>query len=200
MARRKIKTQKSDNSPFPSSPQRPPTINLWIKYGPNLEGFAIFTFCARWAAKLYVDKALNGREYSDADNMGWRTSDDEQFQFKLTGDVDGLMKEDHSERDWKIPQPDLNSLLKAAGLETIQLKSEDDEPKKKRRVAKKNQPRGAVKKAREGLTTLTEICDDMGMSPRDARKILRGKIDKPDAGWAWPDDEVASVKKVLKGK
>lgn len=183
-------------NPYPSSPQRPPTINILLKWGEGFSRLTIHCLCQRWAAKISLDVAINDREYEGPDEMGWYITDDGELMFKLGGDVHGLLDEDHSDNDWVPIQPEYNDLLVAGGRQPTLKKAE--EPEKKTRVPKKNQPRGAVKASRGGLVTLAEICAEINMEPRDARKKLRGKVDKPDAGWAWPADEADDVRKVLK--
>ncbi len=190
------RTTAQGNNPYPSSPSRPPTINIYIKWGADFGHMCVFCLCQRWAAKISLDVAINDRDYEGPDDLGWYTTEDGGMMFKLGGDVHGLLNEDHSENEWRPVQPELNDLLRAGGREAILNKAE--EPENKTRVPKKNQPRGAVKASRAGLTTLAELCAEIGIEPRDARKKLRGKVDKPDAGWCWPDDEVDAVRSALK--
>lgn len=203
MARRSTKrstaarvVRGSDETAYPSSPARPPTINLWIKFGEDFGHLQIHTFCARWAALKSLQVALKDREYGEPDDMGWYETDDGEMRFKLTGDVQDLLDE-QLETDWMPPQPHLNDLLRAGGEQTIKHDTSGGDEEKPNRVRKVRKP-GVPPPSREGLVTLAEICEELKIEPRDARKTLRNKVEKPDAGWAWPADEAAKVKAILK--
>lgn len=184
-----------NDNPFPSSPYMPPTINIWFKYGDDYGRLQIHCLRQRWAAKRYIEVALNGREYEESTDPGWYISDDELLMFKLEGDVDGLL--DMDDVEWDVPQPDLNQLLLAAGLDVIKTPAEVVAEEKTRRTTTRR-PAGAPPVSRDGLVTLAEICEELKIEPRDARKTLRGKVEKPDAGWAWDPAEAKKIKAILK--
>lgn len=53
----------------------------------------------------------------------------------------------------------------------------------------------------EGRVTLSQICEELGVEGRIARRKLRGsKIEKPGSTWAWPegDESIEEVKDLLK--
>lgn len=70
------------------------------------------------------------------------------------------------------------------------------------RPARKSREPQAERKPRvdrSGLVSIGDIAEELKVLPRDARAALRSlKIEKPDAGWAWPDDEAQKIKKRLK--
>lgn len=186
----------SDETAYPSSPMRPPTINLWIKFDEDFARLQIHTFCARWAALKSLQVVLKDREYSDADDMGWHETDDGTIRFRLSGDVEGLLDE-NIETDWMPPQPHLNDLLRAGGSQVVRHDTSTPDADKPNRVKKVRKP-GAPPINRDGLVSLADICAELKIEPRDARKTLRNKVEKPDAGWAWPAAEAAKVKAILK--
>jgi hypothetical protein len=187
----------TSESAYPSSPQRPPTINLWIMFGDMHTHMQVHTFCARYAAWKSLQIALNGREYGDADDMGWQHTEDGEMKFRLSGDVDGLLDEEF-DTEWMPPQPYLNELLRVAGKAEIQHKRDPDENEERPNRVRKPRVPGAAPVSRDGLVSLAEICEQLNIEPRDARKTLRNKVEKPDAGWAWPAAEAAKVKAILK--
>lgn len=68
-----------------------------------------------------------------------------------------------------------------------------------RKAKRKERERNRVKESSTGYT-LTDLCDELGMSPAKARKLLRshGK-NPPDGGWKWPSKEEAKgVRRFLK--
>lgn len=47
---------------------------------------------------------------------------------------------------------------------------------------------------RDGLVSVAEVADQLGVEPRIARAALRRmKLEKPSAGWAWPAAEIPSI-------
>ena len=57
------------------------------------------------------------------------------------------------------------------------------------------------KKATPEGFTLAGICVELNMDPTKARKLLRGKVDKPEHGWAWATEaEANEIRVILKGK
>lgn len=186
----------SNEVAYPSAPSRPPTINLWIKFGEDFSHLQIHTFGARWAALKSLQIVLKDREYEGPDDMGWYETNDGTIRFKLNGDVEGLLDED-DEIEWMPPQPHFNDLLRAAGDETVKHDTSTPDEERPNRVRKVRKP-GVPPPSRDGLVTLADICAELKIEPRDARKTLRNKVEKPDAGWAWPADEAAKVKAILK--
>lgn len=58
--------------------------------------------------------------------------------------------------------------------------------KKTRTAQKKPSPTGQE-------ITLAEICEELGTTPGEARKRLRGKVEKPGSRWVWSSRESASA-------
>lgn len=58
--------------------------------------------------------------------------------------------------------------------------------------------RGAPRASRNGMTTIQSIAEEYGMTPRDARGILRkAKVPKPPQGWAWKADDVQPIRDLM---
>ncbi len=50
-----------------------------------------------------------------------------------------------------------------------------------------------------GALTLGGICEELGVEPAKARKLLRGHAEKPSGGWAWATlEEASSIKELLR--
>lgn len=45
--------------------------------------------------------------------------------------------------------------------------------------------------------TLADLCQEIKMDPAQARKLLRGRIQKPDGGWRWATREEASMVRAI---
>lgn len=69
-----------------------------------------------------------------------------------------------------------------------------------KKVNKKTDKKPAQKKT-DGLVTLAEICTELSVEPRIARRKLRSSdLTKPEAGWAWDkkSPDLKAVRKLLK--
>jgi len=47
--------------------------------------------------------------------------------------------------------------------------------------------------SQKGSITLTQLCEGLKIEPGIARKILRGKMEKPGASWSWPNREATTA-------
>lgn len=194
------RTKSRDNeNPYPSSPQNPPTHNLWLRYGAGHERMQIHAWRTDWATYRCLEIALNGRKYKLVDKqMGWYETDDGELRFRIIEPNEGEMLKRKPTRDWKPGEPTMSQLKLAAGII-----SEPDTPHEpandtRERNKRKTKTRATKTVTRDGLITIGDICEQLNMNPRDARKILRGKVEKPPHGWAWSADEAAKIKKLLK--
>lgn len=197
--------------PFPSSPSRPPKYHISFSHGDKL--LQSVGFGAAYSARIFIETVVGENE------IKWRGDDSFHIEdigvtVKGTG-LEDIMEHDltKAEEDWELPDPYLGDAtaiatgerrkIKAArpsdsagpdGSGTERKKRDDDTPKTERKASK---PRASA----DGLTTLAQICEDIGMEPREARVILRkSDTKKPDAGWAWDPKEAAKVKATLSGK
>ncbi len=159
----------------------------------------IHGWCTDWAAWRCIEIALNGRKYmvTKVDGIRWFITDDKRMMFRVIGNENEVMAK--PSRDWSPHEPILSQLHQIAGI--IKVPDTPHEPEGTTKVRERNKRKTKTRAqpvSKDGLVTIAEICNELGMNPRDARKILRNKVEKPDAGWAWPKSEVASIKKMLK--
>lgn len=69
------------------------------------------------------------------------------------------------------------------------------------RTPRERTPRTPRTPRAEGLVTLAELCEQIGMDPKDARGLLRrGPFTKGSSGWAWSEGEAREVGKWLEKK
>lgn len=57
---------------------------------------------------------------------------------------------------------------------------------------KREKPASAPKQPSGGAFSLAELCAEINMDPSDARKLLRGRVEKPGSKWEWPSKDAAS--------
>lgn len=81
----------------------------------------------------------------------------------------------------------------------VDMTEEVKESKKKKAKEVKEEPKIKKEvKLKSGVTTLTEICDQLGIKPAAARGKLRGQVEKPAEGWKWSSEkEIQRIIKIL---
>lgn len=45
--------------------------------------------------------------------------------------------------------------------------------------------------------TLSDMCSELVMEPGTARKLLRGRVTKPEFGWKWPNRDAANLVRAI---
>ena len=193
--------------PFPSSPTRPPRYGIYFQRDHDFAGYQ--NFCTLYAAHRCLYTVIGDRPYKWVDDCTIETADGELPTITASTrnnsdpeDMEAIVlyKPTKAEKEWQPPVPYPStwkaivtgrSVITAEAVTQAQNAPTDTtrrKPKKKRSV----RPSG------DGYTSLAEICQELDMTPADARKILRKtKTPKPDGGWVWPTDEVDAIKEVL---
>ena len=98
------------------------------------------------------------------------------------------------EDQWQVPEP-MSSNIRRFLSKPILRPEETSSPIPS---PPRSEPR-APRPSKDGLVTIATIAQDIGLDPREARAALRAlKIEKPDAGWAWPSDEAEKIKEQLR--
>lgn len=196
--------QKSSGleEPFPSSPMRPPRYGVYVSYRGELMCYV--NFYAKYAAKKFIEECLVGNDYEwvDGGRMGGGEAIEDSTGLLIEGP--GLeevleYKLNALEEAWELPLPYVHQAkhirVKKVPL-TIKLEEVGSAPKVIEREAKE------PKKARidkSGLVTIGAIAEELGIDAGEARKILRSKkVEKPEAGWAWSEDDAEGIKALLK--
>lgn len=197
--------QKSSviEEPFPSSPMRPPKYGIYVSY--RGEFMCYVNFYAKYAVKKFIDVCLNGNDYEWVD--GTRNGGGEAIEDATGLLLEGLGLEEAMEHElnaleeaWQLPEP-YEKQAKYARIRKVPLEIKLQE------VSNTPQPVVArpvrePKKAsmdKSGLVTISSIAEELGIDAGEARKILRSKkVEKPEAGWAWPEDEAEKIKDLLK--
>lgn len=202
-------------TPFPSSPTRSP--KYVVRFENKTSGlFYITNFCELYAAKYPTALVLDEREWvwknektiQCTDGMIVHSDDLEQIvEYKLTT----------KERQWVPPSPYYGEWHNIASGKPIhekrQQRSQAPEnaeapvtAKKPRRASSDDpgEPQQAKQRertarpAKDGLTSIATIAEQLDKDPKQCRIALRkSNTPKPDAGWAWPKDELESVKAII---
>lgn len=188
--------------PFPSAPKRWGKYCLWAEHKGRL---MIRSFCEAYAAKAYLDCLM-----PEDVKMNWISNKEISTSNGLILKSDYLeelveYEPTKKEQQWKLPEnyvKECAAFLRGEKVTMsdgnnekpqVKAKRPDAEPKPER-VKKERAPRP------DGLIALQDICEELKMEPKEARVILRAKkVEKPAHGrWEWPQDEVESIKKVIK--
>lgn len=185
--------------PYPSSPKRPPNYHLCCRKDGRLFTIAFF---GTYAAKHALNALLEGRTFK------WKNDDeiicddgmsikDSRLEELIEYDMKG------AEKDWVLDDTTGNSIKRFIAGGSFARESKEEQvatgektkatktkPEKKEREKKERIPRAS----KEGLVTVGDIAERLKMDAREARGILRTlKVEKPDAGWAWPDKEADAI-------
>lgn len=180
-------------TPHPSAPKHPPRFNVSFAKGDRI--FYSIGFREMYAFKHLMNLMLDDREWSWTSETQIDTKDgfviksdhlEDVIEYKLTA----------KERQWTPTLPwsrewsELNH-----GKPTSSPTGERKKAEPVERVKRSKTPRAS----RDGLVPLQQIADEMKLEPKACRVALRkSKIDKPDAGWAWPASEVEAIKATIK--
>lgn len=214
-------------SPFTSSPGTPPKYSIYytIKEGDKLYTQSWGTcFGAKKAIDYLLQREGLEWEWIDKDKIFVRLADGTEIEVrgdKLEEVIEYEWLNEHEE-EWELPIPFNRELDRLCGIkfdskvsEESQLEEKPDGTKRKRRTepaddnskdaggegdtrrTRRGQG-GGKQSTRDGYVGLAAIAADLKMEARDARAILRKKIEKPSEGWQWPEKEVEKIKKLLK--
>lgn len=203
-----------------SSSSRPTSANphaLTVTHGKNAafiggfyvtlgERFIFQRFDNIVPARFFIEKMIAGQEYSwdiwapcngvsypvirTASGLTIRGAGlEEAMEYELTND-------DHT---FVFPEPygwyDTWALRGTKDSLPTQTQTQTDVPKE----PKAPKPERPARPSKEGLTTIQQICADNKWDPKHARAALRkAKIEKPDAGWAFPPSDVQRITKAIK--
>lgn len=184
--------------PFPISPFKATPSRFGFTYQ-NSRGNYLFTnYHSEYAAKHALDIVLQGKEYKWISRRLIRTDDDITIKGEHEDDLEKIIeyKFKGNEAKWVMPEPYLTYYRKLNGdaLLTPVLVEREEPRERAPRVVVKSEPRP------DGMTSLGEIAEELGIDPREARQILRKSVEKPAWGWAWPANAIDKIKAVLKKK
>lgn len=198
-----VVTKKNELEPaWPSSPTRPPKYVLYIFLDNKFN--SALNAVAKYAAKKLLDALLDGFDYELIGDHRIETTDGHML-IRCEQGAKMLMEYKYTaaEKEWELPKPYPNVINQ---IRTGRYRRDDDPmvdaaqlPKEKKERVKKEVKERTPRVSREGLVSIGDICTELGIDPRDARKVLRAKkMEKPDAGWAWATKEAAEVKAMIK--
>lgn len=179
--------------PFPSAPLRPGKYVMYISRGKVEE---IHIFAQVWAAKHFVLACLGDTPYVLESNEHLRA---ENGLFIRSSRMAEIMNHRLSkkEQQWELPTPYNGRAYFLKHGERMEREARPAPMKKERarRPRRERKPRTS----REGLVDMKQICADLDCKPRDARAVLRkAKVEKPDAGWAFPPERAEEIKAIIK--
>lgn len=146
----------------------------------------VCVFYARFAAKKFLDLMIEEDEVEWLNDNTLRTTMDitlrgdklkEIFSHKLTYNENRYHKlSEDSERRTAIIRSDDYAKPFVAGESLSHRK----------------------RSSRKGMTLIKVIAEELGITPREARGILREHMKKPEQGWAWrTTEEVTKIKNIL---
>jgi hypothetical protein len=148
----------------------------------------VCVFYAKFAAKMFLDLMIEDDDVEWLDDNTIRTSQDviiisqqlrKIYDHKVTYDQERYYKLDESHQSRAL-------IIRSDDQAKAFIPGED--PTSRRRTSRK------------GMFLMKTIAEELGITPREARGILRTKMKKPQHGWAWRTaEEVQKIKSILKG-
>jgi hypothetical protein len=191
-----------------ANPRRPASHVVRAEHVDHPNKLVILTFAIVWAAKKCVDQLLEGEEYRWLDKHTIMTPSGKKIKSEQ---LEEIIEYDYSkeEQEWDFPPSDTKLAIQLflAKPKTQEERAAEIKERNERlgltgtsvevkapRVKKEKVPRAS----REGLTSVADICEEIGMDPPDARAILRKKkIEKPAQGWVGDENWAREIRKVL---
>lgn len=146
-------------------------------------------FYAKFAAKKFLDLMIEDDEVEWVSDKELHTDNDLQ----ITGeDLRKIFNYKIKYNEERYHSFDEEALRRIAIMRS-------DDPAKPFVAGETHSKRRRV--SRKGMTLMKTIAEEVGMTPRVARGILRGVMKKPEQGWAWRTEaEVNRIRAILLGK
>lgn len=199
------RTERQNASGLPnwdtSAPSRNATHVVRADYNGNL---IILVFGHVFAAKKMVDILV------DEETFKWKTPlsiETERGIIIKSEQLEEIIEYEYrneAEEEFMFPSPlDKNlsrfmlSTQEIADLKALKATvNTDGVTTRVKREKKESTPRPS----KEGMTTIQDLCKELGIEPTNARAALRkGQFQKPPQGWAWSDKaEVNRVREYIK--
>jgi hypothetical protein len=191
---------------FPAAPFKSSKWGFYIQHTKSTQT-SFFNFGADYSAKHFLDFMINDKPFKWLSQESIVTDDGVVIRCEQGPKLEELMEYDFDEleAEWEIPEPYMSQWRKLRGEKVTHTPNEtpsnaNDAVNSALKRVRNAKERHTAPKSREGLVTLAEIATALTLDPADLRKLLRkNNVTKPDAGWAWPQNEVEDVKKMLGG-
>jgi hypothetical protein len=176
--------------PFPSSPTRKPRYSLKVVNAETGKTWYLNTYALYAMVKIF-DALTDGLDI-EVDKDCAICGDYELTSPELKEIMGYVMTKE--EEAWELPQPYKGNVERFLGK--VAPVVEKPAAEKPERVVRTKTVKSRDK---EGLVTIQQVCEELGIEPRIARGIMRKlKVEKPEGGWAWPADQVEAIKEKLK--
>lgn len=183
--------------PFPASPLRNPRFGL--KFINTDDGrLAFHNFYGRFAAKRFLDLVISGDPYTWLDDNTILIANRIKVQGESNTDLEAIIEheDNHLERQWEMLEPHTQFAMSIRGERP---EPPIDKPQPRPTRARAPDRHRSRKPVAEGLVTVSQLADELGITSREARQRLRkSNIAKPEGGWQWPADEADRIKELLK--
>ncbi len=196
-------------NPWPSSPTSPPAHCLYIKVkrGGHRDELNdddrlwVLTFGATYSTRHFLDELIGGYSFEFISDQRMEIGDNKIIvkcsELKQILDY----KMNPAEAAWELPTPYPGMIEQIKRGHYADAPTEERVGDRREVAVREKAPKKekVPRPSKEGLTTISEIAEQMGIDPKDARKALRASnIDKPDVGWAWEPTKIDEIKKLVK--
>jgi hypothetical protein len=181
--------------PFPSAPFKSAIWGFYIRRDEQ-QSPSFHNFAANYSAKHFLDFMINGKPYKWLNDSTIITDSGVEIRCEQGPAIEQVIEYDlkGTEREWEIPEPYKSTFYKIRDGK----KPSNGEQEPTRTAVKEARVKSKTPRAnKDGLTSLADIANEIGIDPREARRILRTHSQKPDAGWAWPTEEIEAIKNTI---
>lgn len=177
---------------FPSSPARPPVYTLNVRRRDPLGDKEMFGigFCTLYGARKYLEVLLDEDDFVQETDTFLRTETGIEVR---CSDLRALIDYEYKgqENYWELPEPHVTEALWFRRARDAPPAEHTGKSKREKRLERKA-------KRVPGMLSIGELAEQLGMTPRDARAILRkAKVEKPASGWAWLPDAADKIRALL---
>lgn len=185
---------KGMDEPFPASPTRPPRLAL--RFYRDNQFIAVHSFYGIYAAARFVQAVIGDEKFTWDSDTSIITSAGIRIVGEYASDLDKVMEHEDNrlEEQWVMPAP-YPSYVHMITRREPPLEAKPALPPKPSK-----EPRSTTKRRKtEGLISIAQIADELKMTPRQARGILRDtSTPKPASGsWEWDEAGAANIRKLL---
>lgn len=205
MARKRETKTEARNAgleqPFPQAPNRPARHVIYATRQDNAERGCVMTFRADYAAKHFLDVLIGSDEWeevkspvegslqilTDSGVLIRASTLDRLLNYELTD----------AEREWELPSTyEREASQVRVAFVRRERRSDDEETSTDEAPKPKREKKAKVD--RSSKVTIQAVAEELGMTPKEARTILRKlKIEKPDGGWLFDSADVPALKEKL---
>lgn len=190
-----MEIQLTARNHFPSAPQKPAKYSTTFRLRPDSPNIKYSTmgFLTPEAMRSYIELVIGDEDFTWlSENCISVPATDLHIhcqQLEEVMDTTETINLPH-------PYPSYASVAAGRPEQTY------EPPKETKKARREKQPKTSkpkrTRKSTDGMITIGQIADELGISASKARKVLRdNEVEKPATGWEWTEKAAKSIKKLI---